>query len=892
MIIYIYIIDYILFTTLLNKIQIQLLILSPLKRTWGVNMKNKTIRFLMISFILIIAICTAVFVLLAVNMKKKSAQTMNHIGETYMIGMSEQITQHFGTIMELKLSQVEAFVDDILYDHVTGKDAIYKMLAGHAKNRGFSNMAFYMDEEEFDTIYGTKLTVSDTYFSAFVQSMRQGEKKIALGTDVEGNSLILLGVPISYELDENTQSIALVAGFSVDYIADIFSAGLEDSMNYCVIRRNGEIIIQSDKEEETNYFDKVTKHYEEGSHKTEQKTFEKYLETLKTAMNAKEDYVTELNLKNGRRRLYYKSLPYSEWYLALSMPYSMLDEMTENFSREWANTAFTNAVFIILLFFFAFAVYFWLSHQQIRTIEEARNTAERASRAKSEFLSNMSHDIRTPMNGIIGMTEIAAANLTNTKKVAECLQKISRSSKHLLGLINDVLDMSKIESGKMILNTEQISLPELMQNVVNIILPQTKDKNQRFDLHIHDIITENVWGDSVRLNQILINLLNNAVKFTPEGGNIQLELHQEPSSKGDEYTCVHLHVIDTGIGMSAAFQEKIFESFMREDNARVQKTEGAGLGMSITKYIVDAMNGTILISSEQGKGSEFHVILDMEKAGTSEEKVLLPAWKTLVVDDDEIFCDCTLATLKMIGITDAEWALDGKTALKMIENRHRKGEDYEIILLDWRLPGMNGLEVVNEIRSRYGNMPHILMISAADNSELEEEAMHAGVNAFIIKPLFQSTLYYNLRKFTKESETAPEENVPEGKAFSGEHILVAEDNDLNWEIANALLSETGLNLERAENGKICVDKLLQSPAGYYRAVLMDIRMPVMNGYEAAKAIRSSEHKDAGNIPIIAMSADAFSDDVTKCLQCGMNAHTSKPIDVSRVVHLLQEYMTQ
>ena len=523
-----------------------------------------------------------------------------------------------------------------------------------------------------------------------------------------------------------------------------------------------------------------------------------------------------------------------------------------------------------------------MEHQMLK---EACEAANRANASKSEFLSRMSHDIRTPMNGIIGMTEIAIANIDNPRKVRSCLQKISASGKHLLGLINNVLDMSKMESGKLILNVEQILLPELIHGVVNIILPSTQDKKQRFDLHVHDIIAESVWGDSVRLNQTLHNLLENAVRFTPEGGNIKLNVYQTPSEKGNAYVTVHLIVSDNGVGMSEEFLKRIFEAFAREDNARVQQIQGAGLGLSITKQIVDAMGGTIQVESEQGKGSSFHVSLDMEAALLPEEEMDIPSWRTLVIDDDEVFCDCTLATLESIGI-HAQCALNGQSALEMLEEQRQKGNDYEVILTDWKLPGMDGVEVAREIRNRYGEKPYILMSSAADNSDIEEQARQAGVDAFIVKPLFKSTLYYNLNRLKAEAESPEESPI----SFDGEHILVAEDNDLNWEIVSTLLSSIGLVPEHAENGRVCVDMLTQSPEGLYQAILMDIRMPVMNGLEAASAIRALDRDDAKRIPIIAISADAFSDDIQRCIDCGMDDHTSKPIDVNRVAELLRKYM--
>ena len=851
-------------------------------------MKNKPTLFLVINLIVAIIVCIAVFSIQTINMEQKSAKTMNEIGEAYMSGMSDQITQHFGTIMELKLEEVESFSQDVL-ESPDGDDAIRQMLINHAENREFDSIAYYMEDGTFDMIYGNQIVLSDSYFTIFLESIEDGEEKIALGADDTGSKIILIGVPMSYQTEGGKKSVALVAGFSVSHIGEFFSAGLDDNMFYTVIRRNGEIVIQNDKEEYDNYYVKVQKHWEEGTGGAggTRQDLDEYMEELETAMYQNTDYARELVLKEGRRRLYCKTLPYSEWYLILSMPYSMLDESVETLNTEWMYTAFYNSIIIIILLLAVFFVYFYMIREQIKKVNEARNAAERASRAKSEFLSNMSHDIRTPMNGIIGMTEIAISNIGNSKKVEECLRKISVSGKHLLGLVNDVLDMSKIENGKMVLSVEQIALAELMESVMSIVVPAARAKKQRIDLHLYDILTENVWGDSVRLCQVMINLLGNAVKFTPENGIIQLNLHQEASPKGEDYVRVHIHVIDNGIGMSQEFQKKLFEAFAREDNDRVQKAQGAGLGLSITKYIMDSIGGTISVKSELGKGSEFHVVFDMEMAPALKDETELPAWRTLVVDDDEIFCDCTLATLKTMGI-EAQPALEGNVALQMLDEQHQKGMDYEVIIVDWRLPGMDGVELTREIRKIYGNAPHILMISAADNSELEERARQAGIDAFIIKPLFKSTLYYNLHKIMEDANSAKETN--ENESFHGERILVAEDNDLNWEIANVLLSELGLQLEHAENGQDCVNKLSQSPAGYYQAILMDLRMPVMTGFEATSAIRALGHADAKSIPIIAMSADAFDDDVQKCKECGMNDHTSKPINVDSVAHLLRKYI--
>lgn len=847
-------------------------------------MRHKTIRFLVVSLIIVVLLCSGTFALQVKDMNEKSARIMNEIGEIYMAGMSEQATLHFGTVMELRLSQVEALVHDLEPNRENGYEEVRGFLSRNAMARGFDRLAFCMEDNTFDLLYGEEISAVDS--AAFMNAIQNGEERMVMGTNESGDNVILLSVPMAYELPDGRKSISLVAGFPIAYIEETLSAELSESMFYFVVRRDGLIVIQSDAENDSNYFTKVEKHFKsvESNAGVEQELTD-YIDGLKAAMAKGEDYSKELYLKEGRRQMYCSSLPHSEWYLILSMPYNDLDETISSFGEEWAATALKNSIFILSLFIIVFICYIQMTRRQVREINEARAAAERASRTKSEFLSNMSHDIRTPMNGIIGMTEIAFANIDNPRKVRSCLQKISASGKHLLGLINNVLDMSKMESGKLILNVEEILLPELIHGVVSIIRPAAQDKKQRFDLHVHDIIAESVWGDSVRMNQVLHNLLENAVRFTPEEGNIKLNVYQTPSEKGDAYVKVHLIVSDNGIGMSEEFQDRVFEAFSREDSGRIQQIQGAGLGLSITKYIIDAMEGSILVESKQGEGSSFHVSLDMEMALLPEEPADIPAWKTLVIDDDEVFCDCTLATLESIGI-HAQRALSGQTALEMLEEQHQKGNDYEVVLTDWRLPGMDGVEVARAIRNRYGETPYILMISAADNSEIEERARQAGVDAFIVKPLFKSTLYYNLNRIKEETKAAEEGPIP----FDGEHILLAEDNDLNWEIASTLLSGIGLIPEHAENGRVCVDMFMQSPEGFYRAILMDIRMPVMNGLEAASAIRALDRGDAKMVPIIAISADAFSDDIQRCIDCGMDDHTSKPIDVGRVAELLRKYM--
>lgn len=570
------------------------------------------------------------------------------------------------------------------------------------------------------------------------------------------------------------------------------------------------------------------------------------------------------------------------------MSYEALSGIIQKMDRESLKEFLAAIGLMYVIFVVAFILFYRIMRSQYLAVREARNEAIRANKAKSEFLSNMSHDIRTPMNAIVGMTAIATANLEDRQALSNCLKKITLSSRHLLGLINDILDMSKIESGKMTLNLDMISLRETMDSIVTIIQPQIKSKNQVFDVFISNILAEDVYCDGVRLNQVLINFLSNAYKFTPEGGEIHVYLNQEESPKGDNFVRVHFRVKDSGMGMTPEFQKKIFESFSREDSTRVHKTEGTGLGMAISKYIVDAMDGTIEVQSEAGKGTEFHVILDLERADVKESEMILPSWNMLLVDDDEQLCRETADKLAELTI-HCDWVMDGRSAIEMVEAHHRQRDPYQIVLLDWRMEGMNGIETARELRDKFGEEMPILLISAYDWSDIEEEAREAGICGFISKPLFKSTLYHGLLQYMDPGENEEENQKAPARDFSGVRVLLAEDNDINYEIANELLSNIGMEIEWAQNGQICVDMFQKSPEGYYDAVLMDIRMPVMTGYEAARQIRQLERGDA-ELPIIAMTADAFSEDVKKCKECGMNDHTSKPIDMDVLTRLLAKYL--
>lgn len=517
-------------------------------------------------------------------------------------------------------------------------------------------------------------------------------------------------------------------------------------------------------------------------------------------------------------------------------------------------------------------------NQQV--LKDALQNAQNANHAKSDFLSRMSHEIRTPMNAIIGMATIASTVLDNPRRIEDCLGKIMSSSKHLLLLINDILDMSKIESGKLTIANESFSLSEIIANVSNIIYTQTQAKKQQFEV-MSDIPYENLLGDALRLNQVLINLLTNAVKYTQEGGSIKLVIKEVPYKVLNKVR-LRFTVSDNGMGMSKSFQDKLFQPFEQEG----QTTGGTGLGLAITKNLVTLGNGSIHVDSTLGEGSTFILEIPFELA--EDTFVYLPnkdfgELKVLVADDDRDTCEHTSIILHRLGV-QAEWVLSGAEAVEHVLRAYEQGESYDVVFLDWKMPDVNGVEATKRIRKVVGAETLIIIISAFNWSEIEEEARSAGASAFISKPMFQSSIYNTLLHITKKGVSA----VPEIEKidFSNRRFLLVEDNEINLEIAQEILKMTKAEVDTAVNGQEALECFTKSALGYYDAILMDVQMPIMDGYTATKKIRASSHLEARSIPIIAMTANAFSEDVSTALQAGMNAHVAKPIEIDVLFKVL------
>ncbi len=728
-------------------------------------MKDKALpKSLKVGIVVMIGLTVFVFSLLGASIHSMSETTIEEIGTAYMAGMNEQVSLHFETIIELRLTMAESIAHIAAGDGASAYGTREEIEYG-ARARHFLCAALYSPEGGLEMIFGDPVKLNHP--ESFLESLQKGERKAASAVDSGGDGVILFAVPCAYPMSGGGDSLAIVVGLSAEYMGEVLFLDSDQSLSYSfVIRKDGSYVVGNQGDTHENYFDRLADLFD-----GQDLDGDDCVEELEAAMHAGEDYSSVVRDGGSRRHIYCTNLPYCDWYLVTVLPFEGLDDAISGMGNRWLTLVYAASCAVIAMLLYLFFRYLKLFRGQVselkrvngemdaarRSAEEARREAEQANLAKQEFLSSMSHDIRTPMNAIVGMTALALDNTDNPEQVRDYLGKIALSSKHLLGLINDVLDISKIESGKMLLNLETVPLQEAVDSIVNIIQPQAAAKNQRFRVTLREILSENVRCDGVRLNQVLLNLLGNSVKFTPEQGAVELTVYQEALPEDASRVRTHFLVRDTGIGMSKEYQQVIFESFSREDNTRVRKTEGSGLGMAITKYIVDAMGGTISVHSEQGRGSEFHVAFDLERAAA-------PA------------------------------------------------------------------------------------AQAADGGERT-----GGVD------------------------------------LKGKRILLAEDNELNWEVARELLSILELELDWAENGEICAEKFRKSPVGYYDAILMDVRMPVMDGYEATAAIRGLERGDAA-VPIIAMTADAFSEDIQRCLACGMNDHLAKPIDIETVARKLKKHL--
>lgn len=844
-------------------------------------MKNKLsalkkLIIMTLIFGFLILFISGVFTVLNKRVEKLNKETVESVGTTYLSGICGGIVDHSKTYFSGRFDIINQSIDNVLNTTDTNKNK--KELLKQEFTSAVVYLALLNKNGERDVMSGDK-TFHPLDMSAFERAYQEGENKVILSVNDEGEKIVELVLFRNFSMDGEDYS-AVLCGISPQTLNTVLNLSYSENMVYSFIIRkeDSNFVVRNEDAKRNTYFERVRDLYEpyNGNDPDE------YIEQLKTAMENNEDYSSIFLIDGECKMLYATSFFYADWYLVTFIRYDDIIDIFEENNIERTRLLNLGLGVFCIAFTVVFVLYAVISYKQLKKQQELKQQAILANKSKSEFLSNMSHDIRTPMNVIVGMTDIALSNINDPIKTEDCLNKIAKSSRHLLSLINDVLDMSKIESGKMTLSYAQISLRETMENIVAIARPNIKNKKQNFDIYIQNILSENVFCDSLRLNQVLINLVSNAIKYTQESGTISITLSQEDSPKGAKYVRTHFYVTDNGIGMTDEFLKVVFDSFVREDKGRVQKEEGTGLGLTITKHIVDVMNGTIEVKSEPKKGSEFHVTLDFERGLLESDDMNLNGIKVLVVDDDDDLCSSAVNSLNEIGSV-SDYVTNGKEA---VEKVIKDPSSYDVILMDWQMNDMDGIETTRKIREYTKKDIPIILISAYDWGDIEDKAKQAGINGFISKPLFKSTLFHEINRYVN-NEIIQKETEKSTVDFKGQRILLAEDNELNSEIAVTILSDAGFEVEWAENGQICTEMFKNSEEGYYKLILMDIRMPIMNGYEATKIIRETNRSDS-NIPIIAMTADAFVEDINKAKSVGMNGHIAKPLDVNALFYLLDK----
>lgn len=896
-------------------------------REAGGMLGRRSVRGLVTELLVMLVLCMGVFSAVTLYALSRSDETIDGVSGAFMEQMSAQLRLNFSSELSLYRSELESARLAVAAANIESGSDARTVFAEQAASYSFSYAALYSTSGTADVLMGPAVELDDQ--GAFTAKVLAGEDAVTSGTAEDGTELLVFAVPVERRMLWGETSAMLAVGVPLADVVDALSLDVSTTQVYThIVRADGSFVLNSGSTDATSYLQLLRDN--EG---LEGVRYDITADELARTFDEGGSAFYVANINGERYASYLAPLDGTDWLIVSVLPYSVLHDPIDSLVWGLVAAALVGCVVIAGALAFVFVRYLRLARSQMleldaarraaddarRTADAAREQADAANRAKSEFLSNMSHDIRTPMNAIVGMTAIARAHADSPATVSDSLKKIELSAKHLLGLINDVLDMSKIESGRLALNVAPVSLPDIVENIVGIMQPQVHAKRQNFDVVVRGIRCEDVLADATRLNQVLLNLLSNAHKFTPVGGRISLIVEQLDDGAGTAAAgggaagatagaaagatagaaaCTaagagsapapgrvrtRFTVRDTGIGMSPAFKEKIFDSFEREDTARVRKIEGTGLGMAITKRIVDEMGGDIAVESEQGVGTTFTVTVDLECAG-AQEPMALPAWSLLVVDDDRDLCESAAATLEDLG-AHAEWVQSGGEAVELVEERSRGPEGFRAVLIDWQMTGMDGIACARAIRARVGSSTPILLISAYDWTEIESEARAAGIDGFVAKPLFRSTLYRALSAVADGPGASSEASAPEAD-LAGRHVLLAEDNELNWEVARELLGALGLELTWAENGREAVDAFASSEPGAFDAVLMDIRMPEMDGYQATRAIRALPRPDAATVPVIAMTADAFSEDIERARDAGMNAHVAKPIDLRELVRTL------
>lgn len=805
-----------------------------------------------------------------------------------------QLNANFENMNDKYIAILQSYKNQIEHKKMTSFDEILAVMRGEAEIWGYHQAGVVDADGNYYLFDHSKGKFSDFPIRRDSFDYKKG---VAMSVQtLNGIDELVYSIVLDVKI-EGIRVAGLFTTPSFDDIEELLALDVYTKDGYAtIIDSTGKIMLKPRYE---NHLIAEKNYLEELSHAKLDKRYS--LEQVKADIRERKSGAIIFEWKERRNYAVYVPISINTWHMIVTVPADILETSTQTF-ETFVIIEIIVVVFLLLLFT---SIYFVGKQRVIdcknreilekeqkskRELMEALHIAEQANKAKSLFLSNMSHDIRTPMNAIIGMTTIGIAHIEQPYRVRDCLNKISIASTHLLSLINDVLDMSRIESGRLTINNVAFNLAELLHDLVLIVQPQITGGQFDFKVHVKNMQHETVIGDALRFKQIFLNIVGNAVKFTGTGGCIGIEIEELPSEESG-YAVFNFLFFDTGIGMSPEFLKNLFQPFERAGNVQEKHIEGTGLGMAITKNIVELMGGTIRVESEEDKGSRFYIQLKFRTVteDTQRDMEILRGMRVLLVDDDRDICEDASRMLHEMQI-DSEWALSGMEAVEKVCEAHRTGNDFDAAIVDWKMPEMNGIETVHKIREEIGNDISIIILSAYDWSEIEDQAREAGITAFVPKPLFKTTLYYAVKR-AKLPEQEPERIKVSGLPdFSGKCVLLAEDNELNMEIAKELLAETKVAVETAQNGQEAVDFIASATAGHYALILMDIQMPIMNGYEAANKIRNLKRADVQELPIIAMTADAFEEDKKLALESGMNGHIAKPINITELYAVLGQYL--
>ena len=786
---------------------------------------------------------------------------MGNVTTNYLLG-EQQICNGWATYINANDMSIGEAIEFVRKSIFTPDITAHILLTGNNDLTGLSTTGRNGQKEDYPVSYNNVGIFKDGFATQLKEDGKLNVTR-AYTNPVNAIQSISFCCPVTLR-DEQTgqpQSAVLLRVVPVSFFESrwVFPTEEYDNAEISLIDTSGDYIVRGNSFKNMNFYE---------FYQAYNRSAPTELESMKNRLEGTPGNF-EMTNASGERCLAAHARVNStdDWIIVTMIPASGL-------GRSFMNWTIVAIITVGLLLLLAFNLLIMMYFN--RKLKAAVDSADKANRAKTDFLSSMSHDIRTPMNAIVGLSLLTEKNADDPTIVRENLQKMNRASNHLLTLINDILDISKVESGKLNMSPVTFSIVECAENLVTISQPMVKEKNIDFRFHIDRVSHEYLYADQLRINQIFINLLSNAIKYTEPGGQVCVDMKEEPGQTDKSVQLVY-KVSDNGIGMTPEFMAKMYEPFSRQTDSRVNAISGTGLGLAITKQMIDLMNGTIDCQSEAGKGTTFTVKLEITIADRQMEEMKLPPIRVLIADDDEVLLETAKDTLSSIGVK-ADIARSGAEAIQMISD----SADYQVMILDWKMPDMDGIEVTRRLRKEVHNDIPVILISAYDYSDIESAAKEAGISGYICKPLFCSTLYNKINEVLG-NKSAPVNPDSDFEDFTGMRILVAEDNDINWEIISNILEMHGIETERAENGQLVLDRINDKEKAGFDLIFMDIQMPVMNGLNATKAIRSLDDPEIANIPIIAMTADAFSENVSECLAAGMNGHISKPIDIKLVM---------